>query len=194
MQVFNSYFELTAANNGRTSSQNVMSYFETGNTIAGAVDAVEDMPDASLIYGSALESIRYRTPGSEAILEDPKVQDAREKIEDGTEGAAKELKDADVKEEFRQTASPDFPAKMGKVHDVNEAVRGGMYGLKTARRNKDIPIPPNVEQAAWEVQKYAKQASETNPSQYTPKRVDKDRAERSIKDLERQKRPRSRWD
>ena len=190
MQIFNSYFELTAANNARTSSQNVMSYFETDNTIDGAVDAVESMPDASLIYDSALESIRHRTPGSEGILEDPKVQDAREKIEDGTEDAAKELKDADAKEEFRQTASPDFPEKMGKVHDVNKTVREGMHGLKTARRNKDIPIPREVEQAAWEVQKYAKQASETSPSQYTPKRHSKDRTERIAKDLERQSRPR----
>jgi len=199
MQIFNSYDELTKANNKRTSSQNVMSYFETDNTIAGAVDAVVGMDDAKTMYGGAVSTaigdINFgNVPGAESVMEDPKVQDAREKIEEGTEGAAKELKDAEAKEEFRQTGSPDFPEEMGKVHEVNRTVQDGVKKLKTARKKLDIPIPSDVEQAAWEVQKYAQKASETNPSQYAPERHNQDKLKQAAKRVERQSRPRSTWE
>jgi hypothetical protein len=192
MQIFNSYNDLTAYGNESKPCHNVLSYFETENTIQGAVAATEGMDDAKMMYSGAVSAVG-NVPGAESVMADSKVQEARVKIEDGTQEAAEELKDADAKDEFRATGNPDFPGSMAMVHDVNQTVQEGVKKLKVARRKLDIPVSADVEQAAYEVQKYAKKASETSPSQYTPERHNEDSLEQVAKWSERQSRPRSAW-
>ena len=107
----------------------------------------------------------------------------------GVSEVAEELRDAEVKEEFTSSVTPDFTKKMKGVYQADKVVQTGVGLLTDAVREELVTeeVPEKTKQDASVIRGYADMAIKQRPAKFSDERQKQERMKQAAKLAKRQR-------